>query len=223
MVPVKERAPREVGGLECPAMKIVSGALLVLTAWLMACGGSADGRVVRGEKDPEASAGGQPMQQPRGGDEQVTQHDLNKDGKPDVFSFTREGTDAEGRKIDQLVRKELDINWDGKVDIVRFYDEREQVIRELLDLDFDGRVDQQNFYDKGIIVRKERDLDYDGRTDLWIHFERGKIVRKEKDTNGDGKVDYWEYWENDQVDRIGEDLDGDGTVDRWTRNPEGEQ
>ncbi len=199
------------------AISLLAGLVL-----LTACGGKEDGSV-RDQKDPDAAAGGQPMRQARSGDEQQTAYDLNKDGKPDVWSFTKEAADAEGRKIDRLVRKELDINWDGKVDIVRFYDEREQVNRELLDLDFDGRVDQQNFYDKGIIVRKERDLDYDGRSDLWIHFERGKIVRKEKDTNSDGKVDYWEYWENDQVDRVGEDLDGDGTVDRWTKNPEGQQ
>jgi hypothetical protein len=154
------------------------------------------------------------------GAEKVTEYDLNHDKKPDVWSYTVTVKDAEGRSVDRLVRKELDINWDGKVDISRYYDEHEQLVREVLDLDFDGKVDQTNFYEKGQIVRKERDLDYNGRPDLWVYYEKGKIVRKERDINGDGKPDYWEYWENDQVDRVGEDLDGDGNVDRWTRNPE---
>ncbi|MGA9525228.1 MAG: hypothetical protein WBV82_27465 [Myxococcaceae bacterium] len=161
----------------------------------------------------------QNIRQEHQGDEKVTEYDLNHDKTPDVWSYTVAAKDAEGRDIDRLVRKELDINWDGKVDIARHYDEREAVQREALDLDFDGKVDQTNFYEKGQIVRKERDLDYNGRTDLWIYFEKGKVVRKERDTNADAKIDYWEYWENDQVDRIGEDLDGDGNVDRWTKNP----
>jgi 5-hydroxyisourate hydrolase-like protein (transthyretin family) len=183
------------------------------------CGCVSD-RGARKAEQAEARPAPEPIR-PRGAShEKVTEKDTNDDGKPDVWVYSVEERGADGRSRQRMVRKELDINWDGKVDIVRFYDAREQVERELLDLDFDGRVDQVNFYEKGLIVRKERDLDYDGRTDLWIFFERGKIVRREQDTNSDGRVDYWEYWENDQVERIGEDLDGDGQVDRWTRNPE---
>lgn len=156
------------------------------------------------------------------GDEKVTEYDLNHDGKPDVWSYLAPGKSPEGQPIERLARKELDINWDGKVDITRTYDEREQIEKEALDLDFDGKVDQVNYYEKGVMVRKERDLDYNNKPDLWLYLEKGKIVRKERDTNGDGKVDYWEYWEGEQVDRIGEDLDGDGNVDRWTKNPNSE-
>jgi len=137
-------------------------------------------------------------------------------------TITVKAKSADGKDIDRLVRKELDINADGKIDISRTYDEREQISREALDLDFDGKVDQVNFYEKGVIVRKERDLSSAGKPSLWLFFEKGKLVRKERDTNGDGRVDYWEYWENDQVDRIGEDLDGDGNVDKWTKNPDSE-
>jgi antitoxin component YwqK of YwqJK toxin-antitoxin module len=152
--------------------------------------------------------------------EKATKYDLNHDGTPDVFSYSVPGKAEDGREIQRVVRKELDLNFDGKVDITKFYGETEQVEREAYDLDFDGKLDQVNFYEKGVVVRKERDLDYNNQTDLWLYLEKGKIVRKERDTNGDGKVDYWEYWENDQVERAGEDLDGDGSVDRWIRNPE---
>jgi hypothetical protein len=153
---------------------------------------------------------------PRNPDERVTAFDLNGDQKPDVWTFTVVRKDADGRELDQLARKELDINWDGKIDLTRFYDERGSLAREELDLNFDGRVDQAHFYEAGHLVRKELDVDYDGRPDQWSFYERGKLLRKERDTNSDGKVDYWEYWEGDQVDRVGEDVDGDGVADRWT-------
>ncbi len=162
------------------------------------------------------------IRQKQSGNEKVTEFDLNGDKKPDVWTYTAPGKSADGKDIEKLVRKELDINWDGRVDIARNYDEREQVEREALDLDFDGKVDQVNYYEKSIIVRKERDLSSAGRPSLWLFYEKGKLVRKERDTNGDGKVDYWEYWEGDQVDRVGEDLDGDGNVDKWTKNPNSE-
>jgi hypothetical protein len=174
-------------------------------------------------REGEAEQAGEDIRGKRSPNEKVTEYDLNRDKRPDVWTYTVPGKDDEGRDVARLVRKELDINWDGKVDITRYYDEREQVVREALDLDFDGKVDQVNHYQRGVVIRKERDLNYDGRTDLWIYYERGKIARKERDISGDGKVDYWEYWEADQIDRIGEDLDGDGTVDRWTKSPRGDR
>ena len=162
------------------------------------------------------------IRQKKRGDENVVEFDLNGDKKPDVWTYTVKAKTPEGKDYDRLVRKELDINWDGKVDIARSYDAKEQIESERLDLDFDGKVDQVNYYEKGVIVRKESDLNSSGKFSLWRFYEKGKLVRKERDTNGDGKVDYWEYWEGDQVDRVGEDLDGDGNVDKWTKNPNSE-
>ncbi|HEY1086201.1 MAG TPA: hypothetical protein VGE37_00855 [Archangium sp.] len=178
------------------------------------------------KKDGAATGDGEQVaediKQKQAGSETVTEFDLNKDKKTDVWTFTVKAKGADGKDFDRLSRKDLDINWDGKVDIARTYDEKEQISRESLDLDFDGKVDEVIFYEKGLVVRKERQLSSTGRPSLWVFYERGQVVRKERDTNGDGKVDYWEYWENNQVDRIGEDLDGDGNVDKWTKNPDGE-
>lgn len=193
--------------------------LFVVTAFALGCASSK-------AAEKADSAGGEQLaeniRQKQQGNEKVTEFDLNGDKKPDVWSYTVPGKSPDGKDIDRLVRKELDLNWDGKVDISRQYDDREQIEREALDLDFDGKVDQVNYLEKGIVVRKERDLAAGGKPSLWLFYEKGKLVRKERDTNGDGRVDYWEYWEADQVDRIGEDLDGDGNVDRWTKNPSSE-
>lgn len=203
------------------------GPLLLIAALASAsgCGGA------KGSVKQDAAGGGERLAEniraERRGDEKVTEFDLNHDGKPDVFEYKVPGKSEEGsgpgKDVEKLVRKELDLNFDGRVDLTKYYDEKEQVVREAYDLDFDGKVDAVYYYEKGAIVRKERDLNGDGRIDEWDYLEKGKIVRKERDTNADGKVDYWEYWENDQVDRYGEDLDGDGTVDRWTKSPESNQ
>ncbi|MBX7097997.1 MAG: hypothetical protein K1X89_09805 [Myxococcaceae bacterium] len=188
---------------------------------LAACSGG--NKAVRA--DEGASAGervAENIRQKQNGNETLTEFDLNGDKKPDVWSYTVSAKNAEGKTIERLVRKELDLNWDGRVDISRTYDDREQIEKESLDLDFDGKVDQVNFYEKGVIVRKESDLTSTGKPSLFRYYEKGKLVRKERDTNADGRIDYWEYWEGDQVDRVGEDLDGDGNVDRWTKNPNSE-
>jgi hypothetical protein len=197
-------------------------ALLMLCLAITACSGKKEDIKPGGQGSGDDSEGSSDIARPAHEGEKVTEFDLNHDRKPDVWSYTVESPGEDGKIIDRLVRKDLDINWDGKIDIARVYGAKEQIEKEAMDLDFDGKIDQTNYYEKGAIVRKERDLDYNGNVDLWIFFEKGKIARKERDRSGDGKVDYWEYWEGDQVDRVGEDQNGDGTVDRWTKNPNSE-
>lgn len=194
-------------------------ARFILLGWLCAVAGFGCATTAQTKAEDGAEVLAEGIRRKKAGNEKVTEYDLNGDKKPDVWSYSITAKDAGGKDVDRLVRKELDLNWDGKVDISRIYDEREQIVQEALDMDFDGKVDQVNFYEKGVIVRKERDMLAAGRPTSWLFFEKGRLVRKEKDTNNDGKVDYWEYWEGDQVDRVGEDLDGDGNVDKWTKNP----
>jgi antitoxin component YwqK of YwqJK toxin-antitoxin module len=166
----------------------------------------------------DSQSGEKRLNEQRQGNEINREYDLNRDKKADVWKYFVVTQDGSGKTSERLVRKEFDVNFDGRVDVIRFYDQSQMLSKESFDLDFDGRIDQINFYEVGQLVRKEKDLNFDQKTDLWIFHEQGKVVRKERDSNNDGKIDYWEYWENDQVDRIGEDLDGDGTVDRWSKN-----
>lgn len=171
-------------------------------------------RSARGVRAEDAAEALEEVTPAPSGEEKVTEFDLNHDKKPDVWTYTVAGKDG----AERVVRKEFDLNYDGKVDLTRVYAPDGQLERDILDLDFDGRTDQVNHYEKGQLVRKERDLDYDGRPDQWVYYERGRIVRKELDANRDGKVDEWEYWENGQVDRVGKDVDGDGQVDQWIKS-----
>jgi hypothetical protein len=184
-------------------------------ALVAACGGN---KAV--QPDAHAGQASADVHLAKRSDEKVVQYDLNRDGKPDVWEYSVTLKDSDGHPVDHMVRKEMDLNFDGKVDAVYWYDDKGEKVREQLDLDFDGKVDETIFFEKGQVVRKERDLNGDGKVDTWLFYEHGQLVRKERDTKGTGRVDYWEFWENGQIDRIGEDLDGDGNVDRWTRSPE---
>jgi hypothetical protein len=190
-------------------------------ALLAGCSGDKAGQRPAAEAEPLGKPRGtaEQIRPGRGENEKVTELDLNRDFKPDVWTYTVKEKGPDGQERERRVRKEIDFNGDGRVDITQYFNERDEKVREAMDQDFDGKVDSVLFYEKGVNVRTERDVDGDGRSDVWLFYEKGKLARKERDTNNDGRVDNWEYWENGQVDRIGDDLDSDGNVDRWTRNP----
>ncbi len=142
----------------------------------------------------------------------VERFDVNRDKKPDIWKYY---SIWEGNEY--LSRKELDLNNDGRVDLIRNYNSDGLILKEYLDMDFDGRFDCTVIYKGGRIVRKEMDLDYDGKADLWKHYENDKLLQVEADKNHDGKADYWEYYENEQLDRVGYDSDNDGKPDRIER------
>ena len=138
------------------------------------------------------------------------QIDLNGDGVADVFNYYQES--SEGVRL--LVRKEVDLNWDSRVDVRSWFDLSGQLEKEEMDGDFDGHVDWVDHYQGGRRVLSKVDTDYNGTFDLYKIFEGGKVRRKERDTNGDGNIDFWEYLdESGRVIKTGQDIDGDGVMD----------
>jgi len=150
---------------------------------------------------------------------QVVTSDTDGDGKPDVIKlFTL--VDQGGQKVQQLACRQVDLNHDGKMDIIYSYGPGGMLMTEDFDLDFDGKFDERVYYQEGKKVRMERDLDGDGKPDYVEFYEGGKLVRIERDSNGDGRPDEWQYYENGRLDRIGIDTTGSGRADKWERNPE---
>jgi hypothetical protein len=189
-----------------------SAAILSALLALTACGGD------KGAQQDEALA----SRVMRGADRYpregliAVKADLNNDRIPDVYSVYREETpEGGGEPARQLIRKEIDVNFDGTLDIWRHYNDEELVIKEELDYNFDGRVDAINYYDQGQLVRKEIDVEFDQAPDVFKHYKNNQLVSVERDTNNDGRLDYWEYYERGVLDRIGRDNDGDGSVDTW--------
>jgi hypothetical protein len=150
--------------------------------------------------------------QPQPG-ETVVALDVTGSGKPNVWKYSV--LVSEGKE--RLVRRERDLNGDGKVDLWETFDEDGNVAKQVYDMDFDGKVDLVVTYEKGQLVKKEFAPGFDGMARTIAYYENGKLVRKERDTRGAGKIDTWEYYENGVLDRVGVDLDGDGQVDRWEK------
>ncbi|MDP2306642.1 MAG: hypothetical protein Q8P18_11525 [Pseudomonadota bacterium] len=139
--------------------------------------------------------------------------DLDRDGKPEITNYFRERTDAPRL----LLRKDTDLNHDGRIDVRSEFDDGGQRVKEQLDGDFDGRADWVDHYIGGKRTFSEVDTDFNGTFDLFKYYESGVVRRKERDSDADGRIDSWEYLdETGTVVKVGKDVDGDGTMD--TRN-----
>lgn len=154
--------------------------------------------------------------------------DINLDGRPDNFEFFAV-LDANGEQIFEfedlspydtlnlrIVRKEIDVNFDGSVDVVRTYNRQQELTREELDVNFDGSVDFINHFEDSVIVRRQIDNDNDGVFEETRFYREGALYRVEKDTDGDFIPDYWEFYLDGTLARIGRDFDADGIIDNWT-------
>lgn len=181
-------------------------ALAVLPVGMLALGTACKTRVPETEVQQESSI----VETQSVGTLRKEAIDLNNDKQPDIFNYYS----LDQRK--RLVRKESDINFDGKVDVTSHYEDG-KLIKEEIDADFDGKPDWTDFYEEGKRIRQEGDTQFDGKVDTWKYFEEGKIIRKERDLNVDGKPDFFEYYSGEEVVRIGRDTDGDGKEDTWDK------
>ena len=144
-----------------------------------------------------------------GGD--LDQRDVNGDGRADIRTVRRGGT---------VFCRETDANFDGRVDIIRFFDEMGRPRRVEDDYDFDGRIDIVATYANGVLVSDLLDTNFDGRIDTWRDYQSGKIQQLRRDANSDGRVDTWQDYDA-QGEYIGTalDLDGDGQPDGAPPDP----
>ena len=187
----------------------VIGACLAVAS---ACGGGGGKEVRRGADMAVLGV------EPAGPGMEIERFDLNGDGKPDVWKVYRV-TEEDDSKQRVLVRKDMDLNWDGRLDLRQHLDESGRVVKEEMDLDFDGHVDAVAYYEEGQLVRKEMDLTFDGRPDVFRYYEGGKLVRKERVVGNRGRVGIWEYYRNGHLTRVARDLDGDGKPDQFEDVP----
>lgn len=178
---------------------------------------------VRPEPAIETKVSGEGSAGKPAANEDVIGYDVNGDNKPDLFKFYEKGklpTDPSRPETGgPVIRKEVDLNGDNKIDMWTWFAPDGSRQRESLDFDFDGKVDEIVYYEKNVRTRVEGFTNGQERADTFKYYEKSKLVRIERDRNSDGRVDCWEYWENEAVDRIGEDNDYDGSVDHWVKPP----
>ena len=141
-----------------------------------------------------------------------------------------------------VVAKSLDADRDGAPEEIRYFDQKTGVIvRREVDQDYDGRIDTWVHYDAGITVAIERDTDGDGKIDEWQTYGRdglmasrevdrnadgtrdafyeysaGSLVEERHDGNSDGKIDRIVHYQDRKLVQSEEDLDHDGRMDTWT-------
>lgn len=189
---------------------LLAGGLLLALATLSGCP-DGDKRPTKDAKNPAMLA--LEVQ----GDAEVEKYDLNGDRKPDVWKyFNRVGDkSAPAKKRERLLaKKELDVNFDGKVDMRQFFNKFGDVVREEMDLDFDGHFDAVDYYLDGELYKREIAMNFAEKPNVWKYFDNGTLRRKERDTNADGRPDVFEYYAPDGgLTRIGYDRDGDGKPD----------
>ena len=133
--------------------------------------------------------------------------DVNNDGTADIRHV------FEGQR---RVCSEYDMNFDGRVDVSRFYESDGQTPEhELHDFDFDGRLDQISFFQAGQVVRKELDTNFDNVIDSWLWCASGLVTRAERARRNNGEPDTWEEYENGYLVQARYDDDNDGSPEKW--------
>lgn len=188
------------------SMFITSLFLAVLTT--IGCGSRKSAESVETEYQAGDSA---VVQERRTSDGNLIQEiDFDANGRPEVFNYYRAADD----KSRVLLRKESDLNRDGKIDVYSFFTDSGALDREEMDSDFDGAVDWVDHYQAGQRVSTEVDTDHNGKYDLFKYYSGGKITNEERDTNGDTRIDFWATFDTSgNVKNEGWDVDGDGKMD----------
>ncbi len=164
-------------------------------------------------------------------DPMVLYFDVNKDGCADMWKVYVDIVKND-QKQKVLIRREIDMNYDGIPDYIKFYSEKGQIKREFLDQNFDQIFDTIRTYENNKVVRiehfKKEPLNKDLITrnlevmPFKVHYftTSGMLKKITEDRNSDGKEDYFFYYLNGKLDRIGIDDDGDLKIDRWIKHPE---
>ncbi len=111
---------------------------------------------------------------------EVITSDINKDGKPDGWTYVTNG---------YVDKQEIDINFDGKIDTVYVYEGDGKIKEEVLDTNYDGKMDNWRLFNNGSLVMDRIDSNGDGKADYWFYVDKGRIYKIEKDTNHDGTAD----------------------------------
>src|SRR5690349_18903033 len=135
---------------------------LVLAGLVTACGSSqhpGEMQMADGSNIPAAPSIDRSKCSDKG--KEIVTADTNQDKKPDVWKFFQVVSSG-GQKTNVLTCKQVDLNHDGKLDIVYYYDDKGvQTVLEEFDLDFDGKFDLTVYYAQGKKGREELETNYD--------------------------------------------------------------
>ena len=152
----------------------------------------------------------------------VSSYDVNKDSIADMWKIYKNvKSKDEMKKL--LSRREIDLNFDGKVNYYKFYTEKGNINMEYLDLDLDGIVDTVVYYEKNQITKQEQYKKNPINKDLTINKEvpvykrylyvNKKLSRVISDREGNGVLDQYLFFKKNKLIQIAFDDDEDGKID----------
>ena len=149
-------------------------------------------------------------------DNPIQPFDLNGDQAADLWKIflVVEHKDEEDTSL-RLIRKEVDTNFDEKVDLWFHYNSTEQLFLEEADSNFDGAVDLVSYYESGRLVKRETFLPEQSTPAAIKSYKEGRLYKVELDENHDGLIERWEIYADGRLLQIGRDVNGDGKVDYW--------
>lgn len=200
--------------------------MILLMMGVAGCGGTARDVTQGAYRDVRTN-------QRTNGDHLIRQvYDMNGDGRIDLWKFydSLQKTDQEGAPERVLVRKEVDINFDGTIDRIMYYSQNEDLLSEEIDTNFDGIIDRIQYYTNGFVVKTEvytascNRVRIDGEErpevtpNLTRHFRKGVLTRELFDSKCSGKEEMLTIFnEKGEVSQIGYDRDSDGVIDQWVK------
>jgi hypothetical protein len=95
----------------------------------------------------------------------------------------------------RIIRVELDLDENGKVERWDFYKPDGTLDRVGLASRDDGVMDSQAYYGPGMVLQRiEISTKRDGKFDRTEFYENNILVRSQDDTNGDGRPDKWDFY-----------------------------
>lgn len=142
------------------------------------------------------------------GEQMLEKMDSSGKGTPDIFVVFKKLENG-GRQLEMQL---FDLNRDNKIDLAKHF-ENAKMTRTEMDLDYDGVVDVVSLYDTktGEIQKK---VQADGSTNIWKFYFKNELRKKEVDRNQDGKPDMWVYYRNGKILRTEIDQNFDGKAVR---------
>jgi hypothetical protein len=198
-------------------------AALCAVALLAACGGKSktgttDG-ITGGEVDTMVPKVDDALCDVKG--KRIETADLTGDNRPNVWKMYQTIEEG-GTSLEVLTCKQVDINNDGRKDMVVAYNAKGSVLYEKFDFDWDGYFDAVVVYDEktGKVVEIQRTTGFEERYDLKeVYDTEGNLISVRRDRNGDGLPDLWEQYEDGVLVAILYDDNFDGRVDRREEVP----
>jgi hypothetical protein len=137
-----------------------------------------------------------------------THYHYARDGRPDEAWIYQNG---------HLMEHRQDRNRDGEWDLRSYYDGHGNIMRSELDNNFDGKMDEIWTYSNGDLVSMQKDTDFNGIPDEFCTYKYHIVQQMEMKPNGTKYATVREIFKDGVLTEIWRDGDSDGNFKEVVR------